>query len=74
MKRPVLISTPIPSADEVAKSLGIGKSRLRRLRQIVDGYHSSSRVKDMASGLDGRQRDTNGRISERHGDRKLGAA
>jgi hypothetical protein len=37
MKRPVLITTPIPSADEVAESLGISKSRMRTLHEIVDG-------------------------------------
>jgi hypothetical protein len=37
MKRSVLITTPIPSADEVAESLGISKSRMKTLRDIVDG-------------------------------------
>jgi len=74
MKRPVLITTPIPSAEKVAESLGMSKSRLRRLRQIVDGSFSSTRATNMTKELDGRHRDANGRISERHGDRKIGAA
>jgi hypothetical protein len=81
MKRPVLITTPIPSAEQVAKTLGMSKSRLRRLQQIVEGswqlldeLTSSTRSANKASKLDGRHRDANGRISERHGDRKPGAA
>ena len=73
MGRSVEITTPIPSAEEVAKSLGISKSRLRRLQQIVDGTYPPKRHKDIATGLDGRHRDGDGRTGEKRGDTKIGA-
>ncbi len=43
MGRSVIITTPIPSVEEVARSLGMGKARLRRIRAIVnDSLHEKS--------------------------------
>ena len=35
MGRSVIISTPIPTADEMAKRLGMGKKRVATIREIV---------------------------------------
>ena len=35
MGRSVVITTPIPTADEMAKRLGMGKKRVATIRQIV---------------------------------------
>jgi hypothetical protein len=72
MKRFVEITTPIPTVDEVAESIGVSKSRLKRLQRIVDGTYVPKRSEDMATGLDGRHRDRNGRISEKRSDTKIG--
>jgi hypothetical protein len=35
MGRSVIITAPIPTADEMAKRLGMGKKRLAAIREIV---------------------------------------
>jgi hypothetical protein len=35
MGRSVIITTPIPTADEIAKRLGMGKKRVAMIREIV---------------------------------------
>ena len=35
MGRSVIITTPIPTADEMAKRLGMGKKRVAMIREIV---------------------------------------
>jgi hypothetical protein len=35
MGRSVVITTPIPTADEMAKRLGMGKKRVATIREIV---------------------------------------
>lgn len=35
MGRSVIITTPIPTADEMAKRLGMGKKRVAKIREIV---------------------------------------
>jgi hypothetical protein len=42
MGRSVVISTPIPTADELAKRLRIGKKRLAMIREIVHTNSSAS--------------------------------
>jgi hypothetical protein len=42
MGRSVIITTPIPTADEMAKRLGIGKKRLASIKQIVRNSSNGS--------------------------------
>jgi hypothetical protein len=42
MGRSVVITTPIPTADELAKQLHIGKRRLATIKRIVDGSISEA--------------------------------
>lgn len=37
MSRSVIITTPFPTPEEIAADLGISQSRLRALRDIVEG-------------------------------------
>jgi len=67
MKRSVEITTPIPSADRVAARLGMSKNRQRILYDIVNKETISRKKTVMSKGLDGRHRDENGQISEKHG-------
>jgi hypothetical protein len=70
MGRSVIITTPIPSVEEVARSVGVSQARLRRIREIIDGTYPPKTSKGMASGLDGRHRDADGKITEKRGNRK----
>lgn len=35
MKRPAIITTPIPTSDEIARRLGMSKKRQREIQEIV---------------------------------------
>jgi hypothetical protein len=61
MARSVVISTPIPSADEVAEQIGMSKSRLRRIRQIVNDAYPLHVAKKPSKILDERHRDSDAR-------------
>jgi len=56
MKKSVEITTPIPSADDVAARLRVSKTRRQALYAIVDSKY----------------RDTNGSIRTKRGDATLG--
>jgi hypothetical protein len=71
VNKKILISTPFPSLDEVARELGISKSRQKKIEKLVDGIiaadTSEPRVR-MRRGLDGRHRDKDGTIEMKRGD------
>ena len=74
MSRRTLITTPFPALDDVAKELGISKSRQKKIEELVEGIvaaRSSERVGRMRKGLDGRHRDKNGTIERKHGDTRV---
>jgi len=56
----------MPTVEEVAKSLGVSKARLRRIREIVNGTYPPKVSKSSTSGLDGRHRDASGKINGKH--------
>jgi hypothetical protein len=70
MARSVLITTPIPSADEVAERIGLSKTGQRMIRKIIDEAYPSSRLSKPSKGLDGRHRDSDGRITAKRADKK----
>ncbi len=72
MARSVHIKTPIPSLEEVGKSLG------RRRQRLIDIVRSNGRVvsdrsRDMSGSLDGRHRDLDGRVRKKKADTKTTA-
>jgi hypothetical protein len=75
MARSVHIKTPIPSLEEVGKSLGMSKSRQQRLIDIVgsNGRVVSDRSRNMSGSLDGRHRDLVGRVWKKKADTKTTA-
>ena len=71
MNKRVLISTPFPSLDDVARELGISKSRRKKIEKLVEGIiaaDTSDPVVRMRRGLDSRDRDKDGTIEKRRGD------
>ena len=63
MGRSVYITTPIPTLDEVGKSLKMSKARQQRLIEIVRSNgsgHFSIRRRDASGALDARSRNRNG--------------
>ncbi len=70
MARSVVITTPIPSAQEVAERIGLSKTGRRMIRKIIDEAYPSSRISEPAKGLNRRYRDAKGRITEKHADTK----
>jgi hypothetical protein len=71
MKRSVEITTPFPSVEEVAKSLGMSKSRLRKIQQIVDGTVKQKRGGGSAKG---RHRGATGQIKEKRDNTAAGTS
>ena len=71
MNKKILISTPFPTLDEVAKELGISKSRQKKIEDLVEGIIAADKSKPGARtrrGLDGRHRDKDGTIEMKRGD------
>jgi hypothetical protein len=63
MGRFAYITTPIPTLDEVGKSLKMSKARRKRIIEILRGNGScnfSARHRDASGTLDGRMRNRNG--------------
>ena len=63
MGRSVYITTPIPTLDEVGKSLKMSKARQQRLIEIVTSsapVRFSVRRRDASGSIDGRARNRNG--------------
>jgi hypothetical protein len=63
MSRSVYITTPIPTLDEVGKSLKMSKARQQRLIEIVTSsapVRFSVRRRDASGSIDGRARNRNG--------------
>jgi len=57
MNRSVVITTPIPSLEEVGASLGLSKARQKALMRIImgnDSNHSASRKR--GTGIDNRRK------------------
>ena len=74
MHKKVLIATPFPSLDDVAKELGISKSRQKKIETLMEGIiaaRSSERGARMNNGLDSRHRDKNGSIDKTHGNTRV---
>ncbi len=71
MNKRVLITTPFPSLDDVARELGISKSRQKKIEKLVEGIiaaDTSDPGIQMRRGSDGRHRDKDGTIEMRRGD------
>jgi hypothetical protein len=71
----VLITTPFPSVDDVAKELGISKSRQKKLEKLVEGIIAADRSEPgvrMSRGLNGRHRDKDGTIEKKRGNTQVG--
>lgn len=74
MNKRALINTPFPSLDDVAKELGISKSRQKKIENLVEGIikrRSSERSVRMSKGLAGRHRDKDGTIDRKHGNTRV---
>ncbi len=74
MNKRVLITTPFPSLDEVAKELGISKSRQKKIEKLMEGIiaaRSSERGARTRKGLDERHRDVDGTIDRKRGDTRV---
>jgi len=66
----ILISTPFPSLDDVAKELGISKSRQKKIERLVKEIIASdlaARSIRIRKGSNGRHRGTNGAIDRKRG-------
>jgi len=67
----VLITTPFPSLDDVARELGISKSRQKKIEKLVEGIIAADTAVPgvrMRRGLDSRHRDKDGTIEKKRGD------
>ena len=74
MNKRVLITTPFPTLDEVAKELGISKSRQKKIEKLMEGIiaaRSSERGARTREGLDERHRDVDGTIDRKRGDTRV---
>jgi hypothetical protein len=56
MGRSVIITTPIPTADEMAKRLGMGKKRVAEIREIMRKAPSRSTKRRVTSAQDKTER------------------
>ena len=71
MNKRVLITTPFPSLDDVAKELGISRSRQKKIEKLVEGIIAADTPDSgvrMRRRVDGRHRDKDGTIEKRRGD------
>jgi hypothetical protein len=67
----ILITTPFPSLDDVARELGISKSRQKKIEKLVEGIIASDTSEPrvlMRRGLDSRHRDIDGTIEKKRDD------
>jgi hypothetical protein len=74
VQKKVLIATPFPSLDDVAKELGISKSRQKKIEKMMEGIiaaRSSERGGRTHKGLDGRDRDKDGTIDRKNGNTRV---
>ena len=69
MNKKILISTPFPSLDDVAKELGISKSRQKKIETLVEGIIAARLSKE---GLT-RRRDKDGTVDRKHGGARVHA-
>jgi hypothetical protein len=76
VNKKILISTPFPSLDDVAKELGISKSRQKKIeklvKEIIASDLSARRVR-IRKGQNGRHRDKDGVIDRKHGGTRVAA-
>ena len=62
MTKKILISTPFPSLDDVAKELGISKSRQKKIEKLVEGI-----IAARLSGKGITRRDKDGTVERKRG-------
>ncbi len=75
MNKRAVIRTPYPSLAEVAKQLGISKSRQKKIQNLVEEVIASDLSAQsirIRKGLDGRRRDKDGIIDSKHGNTRVG--
>jgi hypothetical protein len=53
MRQPIVITTPYPTPEQVAKDYGVSKKRLRELGAMVDEFLSKSSASRAKKGKNG---------------------
>jgi len=74
VSKKVLITTPFPSLDEVARELGVSKSRQKKIERLVEGIieaRTSKTAQRKGKQLDDRRRDKDGTIERKRGDTRV---
>jgi hypothetical protein len=68
VNKKILISTPFPSLDDVARELGISKSRQKKIEKLVEGIIAARLSEKGVT-----HRDKDGTVERKHGGARVHA-